>query len=116
MQVYSPVTFGQKYDKSGKFVRHFLPVLKDMPDKYVYEPWKAPLAVQRKAGCVVGENYPAPIVDHAAASAENKARMKAAYDAQKAGKPLTRFEEIDGDGPHGGAEVAAKSKRKKPDS
>lgn len=27
-RVYSPITFGQKYDKSGEFVRNFLPVLK----------------------------------------------------------------------------------------
>lgn len=27
-RVYSPVTFGAKYDKSGEYVRHFLPVLK----------------------------------------------------------------------------------------
>jgi cryptochrome len=27
-RVYSPVTFGKKYDKEGKFVKHFLPVLK----------------------------------------------------------------------------------------
>ena len=27
-RVYSPVTYGKKYDKNGDFVRHFLPVLK----------------------------------------------------------------------------------------
>jgi FAD binding domain of DNA photolyase len=27
-RVYSPVTFGQKYDPHGKYVRHFVPVLK----------------------------------------------------------------------------------------
>ena len=27
-RVYSPVTYGKKYDPEGKFVRHFLPVLK----------------------------------------------------------------------------------------
>ncbi|CAI7904383.1 unnamed protein product, partial [Closterium sp. NIES-53] len=27
-RIYSPVTFGKKYDPSGKFIRHFLPVLK----------------------------------------------------------------------------------------
>jgi FAD binding domain of DNA photolyase len=34
------------------------------PDKYIYEPWTAPKAVQEKAGCIVGRDYPAPIVDH----------------------------------------------------
>lgn len=27
-RVYSPITFGKKYDPEGKYVRHFLPVLK----------------------------------------------------------------------------------------
>lgn len=36
-----------------------------MPAKYIYEPWLAPLEVQRKAGCIIGKDYPRPIVDHA---------------------------------------------------
>eukprot|EP00667_Euglena_gracilis_P004345 EG_transcript_4365 len=83
-RIYSPITFGQKYDKEGKFVRHYLPVLKDMPAKYIYEPWKAPIAVQRNARCVVGVDYPRPIVDHAKARDLNLQRMKAAYEAAKA--------------------------------
>jgi cryptochrome len=65
MRVYSPIAFGKKYDPEGRYIRHFLPVLKDMPAKYIYEPWTAPLDVQKKANCVVGKDYPAPIVDHA---------------------------------------------------
>ena len=30
-RVYSPVTYGKKYDPEGKYVRHFLPVLKVRP-------------------------------------------------------------------------------------
>lgn len=54
-----------------------------MPAKYIYEPWTAPLEVQRKAGCVVGRDYPAPIVDHAVASKACIARMAAAYRRSK---------------------------------
>jgi cryptochrome len=73
----------QKYDKEGAYVRHFLPVLKDMPAKYIYEPWKAPIDVQEKTKCVIGKDYPAPIVDHQAASKENKQKMQDAYAASK---------------------------------
>jgi cryptochrome len=58
-------------------------VLKDMPQKYIYEPWTAPLEVQRKAKCIVGTDYPRPIVDHAVASKACMARMGAAYKAGK---------------------------------
>lgn len=27
-RIYSPVTFGKKYDPNGDYIRHFLPVLK----------------------------------------------------------------------------------------
>ena len=30
-RVYSPISFGRKYDKEGAYIRHFLPVLKVQP-------------------------------------------------------------------------------------
>ncbi|XP_039056713.1 (6-4)DNA photolyase-like [Hibiscus syriacus] len=48
-RIYSPISFGRKYDPSGNYIRHFLPILKDMPKEYIYEPWTAPLSVQTKA-------------------------------------------------------------------
>lgn len=82
-RVYSPISFGKQYDKDGLFIREYLPVLKKMPSKYIYEPWKAPKDVQEKAGCVIGKDYPMPIVEHSSAMKENMARMKAAYASQQ---------------------------------
>lgn len=56
-----------------------------MPAKYIWEPWKAPMKVQEEANCIIGKDYPAPIVDHAVVSKQCIARMKEAYDAEKAG-------------------------------
>lgn len=78
-RIYSPISFGRKYDPTGKYIRHFLPVLKDMPDEYIYEPWTAPLSVQEKANCVIGRDYPKPVVVHDSASKDCKRRMGAAY-------------------------------------
>ncbi|NXC78535.1 CRY2 protein, partial [Anhinga anhinga] len=80
--VYSPVAFGKKTDRDGAYIRKYLPILKDFPAKYIYEPWKAPRAMQERAGCLVGTHYPQPIVKHEAASKRNLGRMKAAR-AQK---------------------------------
>ncbi|NXQ85569.1 CRY2 protein, partial [Nyctibius grandis] len=74
--VYSPVAFGKKTDRDGAYIRKYLPVLKDFPAKYIYEPWKAPQAVQEQAGCLVGTHYPRPIVEHRAARERNLGRMK----------------------------------------
>ena len=58
----------------------YLPVLKDVPAKYIYKPWTAPKAVLKAAGVVLGENYPRRIVDHDVVSKINMGRMKEAYD------------------------------------
>eukprot|EP00871_Galdieria_phlegrea_P002254 jgi/Galph1/3029/GphlegSOOS_G1671.1 len=62
LRVYSPVTFPKKYDKEGN--THFVPVLKNMPAAYIYEPWKAPVSIQQAANCIIGKDYPFPIVNH----------------------------------------------------
>jgi len=83
-RVYSPVAFGKKTDKNGDYIRKYLPILKKFPSNYIYEPWKAPLSVQKAAGCIIGTDYPRPIVDHDVIHKENMAKMKAAYAANKA--------------------------------
>ncbi|KAM0720408.1 hypothetical protein Q7P37_004544 [Cladosporium fusiforme] len=71
---YSPVAFGKKWDPEGDYVRKYVPELKDMPKKFIYEPHKAPIADQKKAGVrVEGDGsqdekdglklYPKPIFD-----------------------------------------------------
>ena len=82
-RVYSPVAFGKKTDKNGDFIRKYIPVLKKMPAAYIYEPWEAPVSVQKQAGCVLGVDYPRRIIKHEVVSKTNIGRMKKAYDASK---------------------------------
>jgi hypothetical protein len=42
------------------FARCITCVFSDMPKQYIYEPWTAPLAVQKKANCIIGVDYPRP--------------------------------------------------------
>ena len=58
--------------------RKYVPVLKKYPQKYIYEPWTAPQSVQKEAGCVIGKDYPRPIVDHKVVVKNNITRMKKA--------------------------------------
>ena len=105
-RVYSPIAFGKQYDKEGVFIKRYIPVLKDMPAKYIYEPWTAPKAVQEKAKCVIGRDYPEPIVDHAVVMKENMAKMKAAYAAAREAPGG------DGGGDGGGGGPAPKKSKK----
>lgn len=82
-RVYSPVAFPKKTDPNGDFIRKWLPAFRTFPKKYIFEPWKAPRAVQEQHGVVVGENYPERIVVHEEVSKRNMARHGAAYKANK---------------------------------
>uniref|UniRef100_A0A671P8C8 Photolyase/cryptochrome alpha/beta domain-containing protein n=1 Tax=Sinocyclocheilus anshuiensis TaxID=1608454 RepID=A0A671P8C8_9TELE len=76
-RVYSPIAFGKKTDKYGDYIKKYLPVLRKFPAEYIYEPWKAPLNIQERAGCIVGKDYPRPIVEHEVVHKNNIQRMKA---------------------------------------
>ncbi|XP_050419661.1 cryptochrome-1-like isoform X2 [Adelges cooleyi] len=76
---YCPVRFGRKADPNGDYIRRYIPVLKNIPNRYIHEPWLAPQSVQIAANCVIGNDYPLPIVNHVVASKINLERMKLAY-------------------------------------
>uniref|UniRef100_A0A1A7YGJ9 Cryptochrome 5 n=2 Tax=Nothobranchiidae TaxID=405002 RepID=A0A1A7YGJ9_9TELE len=86
-RVYSPVAFGKKTDKNGDYIKKYLPVLKKFPAEYIYEPWKAPRCIQQAAGCIVGKDYPRPIVKHEEVSKRNIQRMKQAYAKKSSNVP-----------------------------
>jgi len=78
-RVFNPVSQGRRFDPAGAYVRRWVPELARVPDAYVHEPWSMPPDVQAAAGCVIGRDYPAPIVDHGAA----RDRALAAYAVAK---------------------------------
>ncbi|GAB4569611.1 MAG: deoxyribodipyrimidine photo-lyase [Anaerolineae bacterium] len=63
-RIFNPITQGKKFDPDGAFVRRWVPELARVPDQYIHEPWKMPVAEQEATGCRIGVDYPAPMVDH----------------------------------------------------
>jgi deoxyribodipyrimidine photolyase len=49
-----------------------------VPDEYLSEPWTMPREIQEATGCLIGGDYPGPIVDHPSARREALARYAAA--------------------------------------
>ncbi|XP_044742491.1 cryptochrome-1 [Chrysoperla carnea] len=82
-RVYSPVAFGKKTDKFGDYIKKYVPELNKYPVDYIYEPWKAPLSVQTKAGCLIGKDYPKRIVIHEDVYKVNISKMSLAYKNNK---------------------------------
>jgi deoxyribodipyrimidine photo-lyase len=62
-RIFNPVTQGQKFDPNGRYTRRYVPELKNLPDKYLFNPWEAPESVLEGAGIKLGSDYPQPMVD-----------------------------------------------------
>jgi deoxyribodipyrimidine photo-lyase len=76
-RIFNPVAQSVRFDPAGRFIRRYLPELARVPDEFIHAPWTMPAGVQREAGCVIGRDYPAPLVDHAAQRERALALFKA---------------------------------------
>ncbi len=75
VRIYSPAKQLIDQDPHGVFVRRWLPELERVPVAFLAQPEKMPAEVQRRSSCRIGHEYPAPVVDHAQACREAKAKI-----------------------------------------
>lgn len=78
-RIFNPILQAQKCDPYGVYIRRWSPELANVPDKYIHIPWEMPEQLQQQAGCRIGQDYPAPMVDHNWA----RTRTLAAYNPAK---------------------------------
>ncbi|MBK8062779.1 MAG: deoxyribodipyrimidine photo-lyase [Betaproteobacteria bacterium] len=82
-RIFNPVAQSERFDAGGRFIRRYLPELARVPDKFIHAPWKMGPIEQQAAGCMIGRDYPAPLVDHA----EARLRTLERYAVVKKKKP-----------------------------
>ena len=78
-RIFNPVLQSKKFDPSGAYIRRWVPELEQVPDDRIHEPWTMKPEEQSAAGCRIGADYPAPVVDHArerAAALEGYAKIR----------------------------------------
>jgi deoxyribodipyrimidine photo-lyase len=63
-RLYNPTRQAERFDPDGTYIRRWVPELRAVPSDRLAEPWRMSEADQRTCGCVIGRDYPAPIVDH----------------------------------------------------
>ncbi|CAN8072364.1 unnamed protein product [Agarophyton chilense] len=74
LRIYNATKQLLDHDPEGKFVRRYVPELRDVPNQYLANPSSMPSKLQHACGCRIGKDYPFPIVD--ASEAYKKARMR----------------------------------------
>ncbi len=71
------------YDPEGTFVKHWLPMLAQVPAAKVHEPYRLLPVEQERYGVVLGQTYPEPIVNLSRSVKENEAIYNAALGLDK---------------------------------
>lgn len=66
VRMYNPIKQSLDHDPYGKFIRRYVPELKNVPDSFVHEPWR----LDGRLG-----HYPAPRVEHEAAMKHARAEI-----------------------------------------
>ncbi|MFN2289219.1 MAG: FAD-binding domain-containing protein [Chromatocurvus sp.] len=93
LRMYSPTKQALDQDPQGVFIRRWVPELAEVPVEYIAEPWNMPAQRQAAVGCVVGRDYPAPIVEHTQPWAVAQRRLQAVRrDATRSGVSRQVFE------------------------
>ena len=75
IRIYNPVKQSQDHDPEGRFIRRWIPELARVPDHAIHTPWTLDRTGQAAAGCRIGTDYPAPVVDHLEAARAARDRV-----------------------------------------
>ena len=79
-RMFNPMTQHERFDPDGIYVRKWIPELAEVPDEHLVRPWLMSEEEQADAGCAIGTDYPAPVVDHAEERRFAIERYRAAVD------------------------------------
>jgi deoxyribodipyrimidine photo-lyase len=63
-RIFNPISQSRRFDPEGKFILRYLPQLAGLPAQVLHAPWTASPVELASAGITIGQNHPAPVVDH----------------------------------------------------
>jgi len=64
-RIFNPAEQSKRFDPKGSFIKKYIPEIRNVPLKYIHEPWRMPLELQNEIKVILGKDYPKPIVNHA---------------------------------------------------
>lgn len=62
-RTYNPIKQSLDHDTEGTFIKRWIPELKNLPSKQIHEPWLLTEQEQQEFSCVLGVDYPLPVID-----------------------------------------------------
>ncbi len=83
-RIYNVVKQSYDQDPTGAFIRRWVPELKCVSTAWIHEPYRMPSEMQRACGCLIGIDYPAPIVEHESAARAAREKLQHAYSNPEA--------------------------------
>jgi deoxyribodipyrimidine photo-lyase len=61
-RIFNPIKQARDFDPQGEYIKKWVPELKDVPAEKLATPWEMSDTEQKQSGCVIGKDYPNPIV------------------------------------------------------
>jgi len=74
-RVYNPIKQASDHDPHGKFIRRWLPAMRQVPDTWLFEPWRMPPAVLERCHLSDGQVIPQPVIELETATRYAKQRL-----------------------------------------
>ena len=62
-RIFNPITQSLKFDTNGEYVKKYIPEIKNIPSNKVHAPWEMNKEEQIKYKCLIGKDYPGPIIN-----------------------------------------------------
>jgi len=78
LRIYNPIKQAKDQDPEGEFVRKWIPALKNVPNTWIFEPWLMTPELQTQYQCIIGQDYPAPLLSIQAALKHARAQLSQA--------------------------------------
>jgi deoxyribodipyrimidine photo-lyase len=75
IRTYNPVKQSQEHDPEGSFIKQWVPELASVPLPLLHTPWEMSALEQQSYGCVLGKDYPWPVVDLKTAAARARTEL-----------------------------------------
>jgi deoxyribodipyrimidine photo-lyase len=75
IRIYNPIKQGQDHDPNGDFIRQWCHELQAVPNVYLHEPWRMDTATAQRCSCMIGRDYPQPIIEPSSAAREARDRI-----------------------------------------